>query len=178
MSRIPSPDSVRTANHARDPVRGPLRDDDEMQGYMRAEEGERVRTLRGLQAIDPYFIPVELLGRYPDLSFEWKEHEIYGRPDELQRTSYEQQGWRAVPYRMFPELGLPGARGPIIRRDMVLMERPKHLTEQARAEEIALARQSERAYRERAQVTPDGQAPRMPTRMTQRVEPLEIPPDE
>ena len=53
--------------------------------YLRRDEGDRVRALKGVQSIDPFHIPSELLIRYPNLSFQWNNYEILGKPDHRLR---------------------------------------------------------------------------------------------
>jgi hypothetical protein len=149
---------------------------DQERSYLRRDEGERVRSLRGNYSADPFDIPKEWLDRYPNLSFEWKNYEIFGKPDHQQRNFEERQGWRACPYSMFPGLYAPvGEPGLIIVKDMILMERPAHLTQEARQEEIDRARYNQRANQQRAAATPPGQAPRLSPQFGSQVVPLEIP---
>lgn len=116
---------------------------DQQREFLRADEGDRVRMLRGAQSIDPFALPPELLAKYPGMSFQWNAYEVFGRPDHRQRQFEEMQGWRAVPYSMFPGYFAPiGTPGFIVVKDMVLMERPQNLTDEARREEIARANQN------------------------------------
>lgn len=166
--RIPSPNREFSRE-------GP-REHDAIRDYQRPEEGERVRSRKGNQAVDPFYVPPELQARYPDLSFNWKNHEVYGKIDQADRRMIQDQGWRACPHSMFPGYFAPeGSPGPIIIQDMVLMERPMHLTVEARNEEIGRAYQNEAAHRQRASQAPAGQAPRMPMSMRSQTVSLEIP---
>src|SRR5262245_66433456 len=104
--------------------------------YLRRDEGDRVRSLKGVQSIDPFHIPSELLARHPNLSFQWNNYEVLGKPDHRQAHFEQSQGWRACPHSMFPGYYAPiGEPGYIIVKDMILMERPAHLTKEARQEE-------------------------------------------
>src|SRR5262245_26093797 len=55
--------------------------------YLRRDEGDRVRALKGVQRIDPFHIPPELLATHPNLSFQWNNYEVLGKPDRRQAHS-------------------------------------------------------------------------------------------
>lgn len=154
---------------------GPRTDHDRR--YLRPEDGDRVRALRGNHAVNPFDISPELLGMYPDISFEWKNYEVFGKPADDADVAFEQrQGWRAVPHSMFPGVYAPvGEPGYIKVKDQILMERPKHLTLEARQEEIDRAKSNQRANQQRAAETPPGTAPRLSPQFSSQVVPLEIP---
>jgi hypothetical protein len=147
--------------------------------YLRPDEGDRVRSLKGAQSIDRYYVPPELLAKHPSTSFEWKNYEIYGKPADAREVHFEQQqGWRACPHSMFPGYFAPiGEPGYILVDGMILMERPLQLTQEARREEIARAQYNARANQQRAAETPPGQAPRLRPQFNSQVVPLEIPED-
>lgn len=124
--------------------------------------GDRVRSLKGAHNVDPFMVPAAILAKYPHLSFQWANYEVAGRPDHQQRQFEQAQGWRAVPHSMMPGVFAPaGAPGVVIVKDMVLMERPAHLTNEARMEEIARARHNVLVNERQAAATPEGTAPRL-----------------
>jgi len=147
--------------------------------YLRRDEGDRVRQLKGNQSINPFDIPEELTAKYPGLSFQWNNYEIFGRPADSREVSFQQrQGWRACPHSMFPGYYAPvGEPGFITTQGMILMERPKHLTEEARREEVDRALYNARANQQRAAETPPGQAPRLRPQFSSQTVSLEIPDD-
>lgn len=156
---------------------------DQPREYLRADQGDRVRQLKGPHSINPFDISDNLLARYPDLSFQWNAYEIAGRPDQRQKQFEEMQGWRACPHSMFPGYFAPvGEPGYIIVKDMILMERPADLTKEARQEEIARAMQNQMVNQRRAAQPSDGStAPRFNPNgefVRSKTVPLEVPGDD
>lgn len=74
--------------------------------------------------------------------YEWKTHMVMGATDPAKETSLRKKGWEPVPSGRHPELmplgTPPGA--PILRKGMMLMERPLVLTEQQRELDYRRAR--------------------------------------
>lgn len=68
-------------------------------------------------------------------SWEWKRFETYGAPDRSNELAMAQQGWEPVDASVFGD----GRSGPVEVRGMRLYERPMELTEEARAEDRAVA---------------------------------------
>jgi hypothetical protein len=97
-----------------------------------------------------------------EIDFNWKRYETYGRRDYSELREYHNQGWREVAHESFPGRFAPeGTTGPVIVRDMILMERPMRLTVKARNEEIDAATRAMRVNRQNLGTTPEGQAPRI-----------------
>jgi hypothetical protein len=97
-----------------------------------------------------------------EIDFNWKRYETYGKRDYSELRSYHDQGWREVMHESFPGRFAPvGTQGPVVIKDMILMERPMRLTVQARNEEILAANRAMRVNQTQMAVTPEGQAPRM-----------------
>lgn len=69
-----------------------------------------------------------------DMVYEWKRKSIYGQEDVEHLINLDANGWSPVPAERHPEL--MGRRavlgGEIVRGGMILMERPKELSEEAR----------------------------------------------
>jgi hypothetical protein len=172
--RVPSP---------RDPLREPLHEPPQagLAASLYSETlGEltvdptRERQLSGLAAIDPFDI-ADIMAKYAptrgegtpeqvarEIDFNWKRFETYGKPDYAEQRTYAQQGWRAVQHHHFPgRFAPPGQSGPVILKDMVLMERPMRLTMQARNEEIQAATRAMQVHRRKVAETPEGSAPRV-----------------
>ena len=133
----------------------------DMRPYVRPDDSDRVRMRNGNEAINPFKIPQWVYDRYPDLSFEWKAYEVMGQPNQAENQMIHDQGWRPVPHQMVPGVyAEPGTPGPVIVRDMILVERPAHLTKQAREEEIGRARSNVMINRENAAISQDPRYPR------------------
>jgi len=178
MGRIPSPTSLDPAD---DPFRAPEPGLAEGSATLRSEiHGEltvdphRERRHQGIAAIDPYDIS-DIMHRYAptrgdpskgnidrEIDFNWKRYETYGKPDYAEQRTYQDQGWRAVQHHHFPGRFAPeGTNGPVIIKDMILMERPMRLTVQARNEEILAATRAMQVHRQKVRETPEGSAPRV-----------------
>jgi hypothetical protein len=137
--RPPGSKNAQKAPHqtqARTPQRETQRGGNEIIG----RSGE-VLTRRRSAGIDPYHIPE---GIAPDgWTYQWNTVSVYndsGIVMDQQMGMYE-NGWRAVPATRHPGMFVPvGTKGDIVRGGQRLEERPAILTEQAKAEEIAVAR--------------------------------------
>jgi len=146
----------------------------EVRGQIRLQiDPTRERMRSGEASLDPYDI-ADLVQMYAptngdprkgnidnEICFEWKRWETYGRRDYSELRGYHQQGWREVMHHNFPgRFAPPGTDGPVVVKDMLLMERPMRLTVQARNEEMRLATQAMTVNQQKLEVTPEGQAPR------------------
>jgi len=111
-----------------------------------------------------------------EIDFNWKRFETYGKKDFAEQRAYHDQGWREVMHESFPgRFAAPGTKGPVIVKDMILMERPMRLTVQARNEEILAANRAMRVNQTNMALTPEGQAPRMVITDRTTREPISIP---
>lgn len=89
---------------------------------------------------DKYFIPEEYI---PDgFSVEWKNTHIMGKDvDNAYHLKLQEGGWQPAPVEIFPHLVPIGYDLPHILRDgMILMIRPKQITERVREAEFHRAR--------------------------------------
>jgi len=111
-----------------------------------------------------------------EIDFNWKRYECLGKADYSEQRDYYLQGWRPILHSMFPgRFGPESVEGPVIVKDMILMERPMRLTVKARQDEIDAATRMMRVNRETVGVTPEGSAPRVVyTNRTTR-EAIEVP---
>lgn len=111
----------------------------------RARAEARIRELRGNPDLvqagerDKYWAPPP-----PDgWDYQWKMHEVMGKPDVERIRQNELNGWTPVPLSRYPEMMPRGWKGEIIEvGGLVLMERPLLFTEEARAEERRAAREA------------------------------------
>jgi hypothetical protein len=150
--------------------RSEMRDDPEdLRGEVRAdtrEEDPRARAERrateirehndgasegeaGRFDVDPRLIP-------DGWSYEWKRKTLLGKEDPAHEVELARVGWEAVPAKRHPEL-MPAGNWQTIERDgMILMERPKVLTDEVHAKNLRLARAQVRAKEEQLGHTPAG----------------------
>jgi hypothetical protein len=74
--------------------------------------------------------------------YQWWPFQVLGKEDPAGWTGVESGGWSAVPLARYPEMMPDGWKGNSIDRDgQRLMERPKIITDRARAREYQKARQ-------------------------------------
>lgn len=172
MNRIPSPPQGEQLRDERT-----LREEDRYgTRALRPDDGrERLRT--GNANVNPFEMD-DIIARYPESDFNFKRYEVYGKPDYAEQRAYYDQGWRPVLHEMFPGRWAPeGTTGPVIVKDMILMERPMRLTLQARREEMEAANRAMTIHRQRMGESPDGQAPRMAPSIRTSREAIQIPDD-
>lgn len=90
-------------------------------------------------------------------SYEWKRRTIYNKEDPSYAVELLRQGWEPVPLSRHPEMMPRGWNGTTIEVEgLVLMERPKVLTEQARARDARNARDHVRTKEQQLRATRDG----------------------
>lgn len=106
--------------------------------------------------VDKFAIPLEII---PDgWSYEWKRHTLLGKEDPSYDVSIAQKGWEAVPRLRHPEMMPRDHQGMTIERDgMILMERPKEITDEAKARELRAARIQVRDKEVQLGAAPSGQ---------------------
>lgn len=93
-----------------------------------------------------------------DWSYEWKAHSVMGAVDPSHQIQLRKKGWEPVPASRHPELMPTGYTGDtILRKGMILMERPMELTKEARDIANRNARLQVRAKEEQLSAAPPGQ---------------------
>ena len=125
--------STRQLN--RDPSREPARSD----GVIYGRDGE-VLSRKRTEVGDIFAIPQEL--KDDGWDYQWAAVAVAGNQEVLidQNLMFAENGWRPVPCDRWPGRFMPhGHKGPIIRGQQMLMERPMELTLQARREEYQKA---------------------------------------
>jgi len=196
---IPGLQDRPTYHDVRPSEQSPLRDNPRQAGELRSEVREtprlvldrtRERLREGGANVDPFNID-DIKKQYAptngdprqgnidnEIDFNWKRFECLGKPDYSEQRDYFLQGWRPILHSMFPgRFGPEGAEGPVIVKDMILMERPMRLTAKARADEMEQATRMMRVNRETVRVTPEGQAPRVVYSDRTTREAIEVPED-
>jgi hypothetical protein len=93
----------------------------------------------GGEVRDKYWAPSPPLG----FDYQWKRRTIYGQEDPSYQVELIRQGWEPVPLDRHPQMMPKGWHGKIIEVEgLILMERPKVLTDEAREREKRAARES------------------------------------
>lgn len=125
----------------------------------RGRDGE-VLTRRRTQSGDALHIPNEIIPEGWD--YQWNNYTVFNEPATASRIAMAENGWRPVPAGRHPGMFMPkdyAQDGPIIRDGMILEERPMELSNEARAEELAKARNLVKDQQEQlglSQKMPDG----------------------
>ncbi len=100
--------------------------------------------------IDPSIIP-------DGWSYEWKMLTVLGKENPSYQVSLAHRGWEAVPRSRHPEMMPDNFRGETIEREgMILMERPKEITDEVKANDLRNARQQVRGKEEQLGMAPNG----------------------
>ena len=116
---------------------------------LRAEElRERLRSQENnIDFHDEFYIDPRMIPEGWD--YNWKRHTTAGQEDETYATELRQAGWDPVPAERHPTLVPIGAKGAIMRKGMILMERPMEISDMAKQRELSTAREAV-AAKERA----------------------------
>lgn len=118
----------------------------------------RERKRRRPVGMDEFDIPKEMI---PDNeTWEWKNFSIAGKDDPFYVQGMRENGWEPVDATKCRDLVPPGYTGPVMKKGMILMERPKHLTEEAHEEQRQLAMNQVETRVQYLADAPPGTAPR------------------
>ena len=172
-------DVAEDAHTERAPVRPPLRAEMREDSRARAKRRTAEITANGgldIDTVDKFFIDKS---RVPDgWDYEWKRDATFGKEDPSYMSALLMTGWEPVPTEDMPEL-MPGMKEPAIRRDgMILMQRPKEISEAARAKEYQRARGQVRAKEAQNGMAGDGEGPRLAPTINKNYAHIPIPDDE
>lgn len=113
---------------------------------------------------------------------EWKTKTVLGAEDPAQMVAYQRMGWEPAPLHLFPELMPADYKGNTIeRKGMILMMRPKQITDQVRQADARRAREQIRHKEAQLSSAPDGQFTRDHNQVKPKIgksyEPMPIPQD-
>ena len=90
-------------------------------------------------------------------TYEWKAKSILGQINHAHMTELYRMGWEEVPTARHPEeMPLQGSHPVIERKGMVLMQRPTVIVEEARAMQIAKAKNQVKFKEEQLNGPPEG----------------------
>lgn len=119
----------------------------------------RTRRRKNIQSEDQFWLPIEEIPE--DCTYEWKRLSVMGQEDPFYIAQQREQGWEPVMATRHPNWLPPGYDKPhIIKGGLILMERPKELTQEARREERQMAKRQVREAEERLGMTPRGEMTR------------------
>jgi hypothetical protein len=94
-------------------------------------------------------------------TYEWKTHSVWNKEYPQYLTALMRSGWSPVPAARHRDLTYPGYAGESIIIDgMILMERPKELTDRVRRRELSKAIDQVRSSEAKLNEAPPGTPPR------------------
>lgn len=160
----------------RPPLRPAMRgEDSRARAKRRAEEIKKNGGL-DVDSVDKFHID---RNRVPDgWEWEWKRDTTFGKEDPSYMSALLMSGWEPVPTDDMPEL-MPGMKEAAIRRDgMILMQRPKEISDLARERELRAARGQVRSNEAKMGMASEGEGPRIPPKVNKNYEAISIPDDE
>jgi len=123
----------------------------------RADEIRKHRSGLDLDSTDRFAIDTSIVPE--GWSYEWKRKSIYNQEDPAYQIRLADGGWTPVPATRDARHAalMPTGNFATIERDgMILMERPKELTDEAKDIELRRARNQVRAKEAQLSATPDG----------------------
>ena len=132
----------------------PREDDPRARAERRAAEIRQHLKGDSSEGVDRFYIDPSVI---PDgWSYEWKRKTIWGKEDPAHEVELARKGWEPVPATRHPEM-MPKGNWQTIERDgMILMERPKVLTDDAHNSNLRNARLQVRAKEAQLNQAPDG----------------------
>lgn len=132
-------------------------------------------------AIDEFAFDLRVI---PDgWTYEWRTHTVQGKEDPAYAVQLDMKGWQPVPVSRHPEMMPKDYSGStVIRKGMLLMERPKEITERARILEKKRALDQVRIKEEQLRSAPPGTFDRgthhgAPVKVGRNYEPTLVPKD-
>ena len=92
-------------------------------------------------------------------TYEWKRFTVVGMEDPSYQVGLRRSGWEPVPASRHPEMMPMGYDGDdiILRKGMMLMERPKEITDEIRLKDKKAARDQIRMKEQQLNDAPAGQ---------------------
>lgn len=131
---------------------GPVREASRESEHPQARTRRRTRS--ATVADNPFDIPVSEIPA--GSTYEWKRYTVMGKEDPFYISNMRAQGWEPVDPKAHPNWLPPNYKeSHIVRDGLILMERPKELTEEARAEQRQLSKQQVREAEQRLGMTPN-----------------------
>ncbi len=150
---------VRTEAKDRVEAGNPHRDAGGRDTAVRSSEKKKTRRSK-LDYVDELYIDPKDI---PDgFTVEWKRYSIHGKVDGEHHLSLEQDAWEYAQPKQFPSrVGKHFTGDKITHKDLVLMIRPKELTQEARDEDKFNARNQVQTKFKEIGLSGAGEAPRV-----------------
>jgi hypothetical protein len=140
----------------RPPPRPEIRDDDPRARAARRAEEIREHNSGSSEGGDKFWIDPDTV---PDgWSYEWKVRTVLNAENPAHQLELQRRGWTPVPASRHPEKMPSEWKGQTIEMDgMIMMERPKEITDEAINDRLRRARMQVRAKEEQLAAAPSGQ---------------------
>lgn len=141
-------------------IRGEMRaapareEDPRARAAKRAAEIRGHRTSQSLDETDRFKVNSDEIP--PGWAYEWKRKTVFGKEDPAYEVELSRGGWEPVPASRHPSMMPKGHFETIERDGMILMERPKELSDDARSAELRRARLQVRSKENQLNASPDG----------------------
>ena len=132
----------------------PREEDPRARAARRAAEIRGHREGQSLDEVDRFRVSTDEIP--PGWSYEWKRKSVYGKEDPSYEVELARGGWEPVPASRHPSMMPKGKYETIERDGMVLMERPKELSEEAKAADLRRAKMQVRSKEQQLNSSPDG----------------------
>lgn len=140
----------------RGPGRPPMRPEVRPEQRDESRRDAKARALEILEgdsldddAVDQFNI--DHIDRDPDWTYEWKNVSVLGKENRAYESRLARMGWEPVPADRHPEMMPKDYTGPIVRDGMMLMERPKIITDRIKERDRRAARAPLEQMREKLQ---------------------------
>ena len=152
----PEPEPDEPEEEVRAAMRPAMREEDPRTRAARRAAEVRNHVGSMDEGLDEFYIDQGAVP--PGWSYEWKRKTVMGMEDPAYQVQLSRMGWEAVPAERHPAYMPTGNKySTIERKGMVLMERPKELTDEARDIENRKARRQVQHKEAQLNSAPDGQ---------------------
>lgn len=132
----------------------------------------RKSRINGVQD-DAFYIPPEMIPS--GYSVEWKRYSTINEEDNLHINDMQEQGWEFATVKQFPKLVPPNyTKQMILRKGMALMIRPIEYTEEARFEDLQIARSQVGDKLAQLGQTPNGEMDRKVQALNKSYQPIPV----
>jgi hypothetical protein len=126
------------------------------------------------EGVDEFYVDPKIV---PDgWTYEWKRKSAMGLENPSYMTALARTGWDPVPTVRHPFfMPTEGAHPIIERKGMILMERPKEITDEVKGIEVKKARGQVRQKEQQIKGAPEGTLERTLHKVKKSYEPLPVP---
>ena len=114
----------------RAPARPELREESPLERAKRRAAEIKGHLTTANDTADEFAIPANLIPE--GWTYEWKRKSVFGQEDSSYMMSQEARGWEPVPASRHRNLMPEGHYNTIERKGMILMERPREITDEAK----------------------------------------------